>query len=1158
MDMLQQLIYLNKIKKILGHYSTKQGKVLGNKAAALKRLGLIVNSTNKDKLDVFTKVSSQNYRIRDLLNLSFSKRDVYVDTCAEQNVPIKFILGSFLNFYSQNLEKFEIFESKRKELERFFARDDYLPAITLLDDIDESFGKSIWSLDCRMALTKKIAPDNNLSHLRTGVSHRLGHISFLLSQKQLSKSPLAFQQQVTNHSFAEMRKGSKRKYAEFLSFLLLNGDLDKSQDGSLALVFTQRLYPIDKLIFITKIISEMCSNQKEHDFPMEDIHDFIVEMSAISNDPRWTNLKELISTKVNKRTNIRLESILAAYSLGDYKKTIELCNEFYQAFPEELSIIDIHAKSIYFLNKKNNATPSLPYDKFRDIVVSNLYKSYLSPKNYESSLSIAEDSKFRLGCFECVNTFMPAFYSAYPFVNQEKITKSCTLLTGSPFFITPKHLVKIKNEQFGVYNFEHDKTLTPLSKSREYRRRLEKLLNDNESNQAEIIDYLHKVEDYYDITPPEIAQLRSICFIKTSKYHELLELINNSCSQKSENTILFPISHIAQLINDEGVEIENNLELALFCFICFQTVDKDFKDIVGEFMEKYLIEFSCSKPSELLESLTELSERQLYFFDKVCSQSILSAMRKITLTKTMMLERIKIINILHGKFKYSTPTLEKEEKDIYQALLLSRLSSTHGSNKITIDSTGLYQFRKSEYENILFTLSFLKSFEEDTMKDFILEQNENAIDSENNDAPPPNINTEKSIPTHSNAVMHYYGIIYSQFIDDFIMNEEYGVVRYLSSEIRHGVMPNQMRSIFEAEHLVTEIDSEGRYKNNKFWSEKYSRRLNVYTKERIMTVFTEFSRDVDTLITKSNSWTKPLTSTPQNAVSKNAIDSAFVFLIDDERIMEFVDYIENEIKVDFSTNINEEDVIKFYKNIEDYIWSKLDECFINIKRMLNEILKSDFNSLCEELKTNLASIIDLNEFTELEHSITITRNRIIEKINHIEGWFRRPIEEVEQQVDINDSVQAAIYCLRGIYEPSEIIIDYENCTGSNKLLNNRQLLSFTRAVVTMVMNCLKHGELGKKTTTSIVILSDEKDKQTIIVKNKINSMRYQELFNSNIRDEVSKFPISRDTKKLVTEGGTGLYKAYRNIKDGFDKAEFGIDFDEQFFSQQITLVLEGV
>lgn len=162
----------------------------------------------------------------------------------------------------------------------------------------------------------------------------------------------------------------------------------------------------------------------------------------------------------------------------------------------------------------------------------------------------------------------------------------------------------------------------------------------------------------------------------------------------------------------------------------------------------------------------------------------------------------------------------------------------------------------------------LKSLGKSSISEFILHSDEVAADDMQDESVKDSV-VGNEVIKKPNAVMHFYGIIYSQFVADLIMNEEYGLVRYLSSEIRHGVMPNQMRSVFEAESLVTEIDADGNYKQNNFWVSKYKSLLNDHTKTLLKNRLNTFSSDVDKLIKASNSWTVPLTTTLINSASKD-------------------------------------------------------------------------------------------------------------------------------------------------------------------------------------------------------------------------------------------------------------------------------------------------
>ena len=99
MNIFNNLTYLNKIKKIFGNYGTKNGMLSRRKVASLKRLSLVVNGMSESNIISFSAATSQKIKIRDLMNLSFSKGGVYIGVCADSNALISLILNSFYLFY---------------------------------------------------------------------------------------------------------------------------------------------------------------------------------------------------------------------------------------------------------------------------------------------------------------------------------------------------------------------------------------------------------------------------------------------------------------------------------------------------------------------------------------------------------------------------------------------------------------------------------------------------------------------------------------------------------------------------------------------------------------------------------------------------------------------------------------------------------------------------------------------------------------------------------------------------------------------------------------------------------------------------------------------------------------------------------------------------
>jgi len=1106
----------------------------------------------KDKL-AYLEFVSKNKNVREMLNLQNPKDDKFVDAFNSYESTPSLILTSFLSYFKDNISTFLNFEKIKENIEKEVSIGDFDNALKLIDKIDQSLGKSLWSMNCRMSITYYQTKDTEALSKQAIISNgRLRHISYLLYQKYTAKSQLAYQQQSTNHLLNKLKSENNKSYASFLNIFLLGQHSSKFSELNHAVSFTQKLYALDKYIYIKEIMSAYVSKRdesrciKEFDF-------FISEIASICGSKMWSGIWGNLNKKYKIKTNDRLNEILTLYSKGDYEKTLALCDKFITDYPSELCIIDIYSKSfIYSHGKEFNTHTEIKTLSYT--LIDNLIKLYLDTKNYESMIFTLEEINFRFCCFDFIKSALPSYYLSFPFINTEKLKLSCKIAYNTSKLITPKHINIISTDDYTLHNFSNEIIPTEsLNSVRKNRSALElELLKENpDSNNVERL--LKTINSEKDLILSERFQIKSIALIKTGKINDLIKLVVNKCIEENENFVLFPTNYIARLI-ESNLDYElNNLYTSIFCYLYYKLSDQEFKDITSEFLESYLNDAAFSKPSDMLSKIELLSNEEVYFFTHVCEQDILGGMLSITTSRAMMLERIRIINLLQGKFQIASPLLEVEERGIYNTLLLNKLSTQHLANKITIDVKGLRNAKFVEYEMMLgITTTLLRT--PDKFKHTILPAEEKSPE-ENIASGGNNVDEFKTSP--SDRLEYYYGVVYSQIINDFIMHNEFGLVRYLSSEIRHGVMPNQMRSVFEANKLVTSIGVDGDYEQNTHWINMYSHRLNEIGMLHLQKCLSEFSGKVDHLINKANQWTKPVMSEKKALFDEIEKESAFQFIIDNKMIADFSSYLYPKIIDLKPTQINENHVNDFFIHIENFIWIQMDECFRKIKQMLNEKLKPEFFHICDELQRNLDKNNNTRFLSELTDAITESRNSIIEKIIHIEQWFRRPVKVIDENVSISDALNAAIYCTQGIYEPVEIYFEKKGTLSTVKNLNGNKLLCLTRALVTLFMNCLKHGR--DKAATKIKINTHTKNNRfSIEIFNSIDANDLLSLESKDVKNKVEAFPTIQKHDDLVKEGGTGLYKAYKNLADGFNDFSFSVNFNNIDFLQKVTINTESL
>ncbi|KKY80307.1 hypothetical protein OA46_20325 [Enterobacter cloacae] len=1140
----------NKIKNILGDYGKNKGRGNFGKIKALNNLSNETLLLQNEKLKNFAHSCYKNVSVKNLLNLSGFNKKTYLDLVKERTLPNEFILEMLLQFIKSNQNEFKQFVIMKNKLEEHFLRSEFSQAINVLKVIEDKFGKSIWSIDVDMAIASTQKKTENKERFIDDSSPQLYHITNYLYNKHTSHSALSFKQKSKVNIIDSIRINSSRKnYADFLSLLLLPFGMDNVRSLDNIIQYSQKLFPVDKYVFIRKAISEHVANKISNNSLVEsNIEQFVISMAELDIDDSWKGMVNVINNKPLTNTDFKVQEIIISYTEGDYESVIAKCKDYFALNPRQLILIDVLARSIIFAKKQKVYFDNINNNDIYSVLLTNLIKQYQYTEQYQSSIEVIEDISFKLSCFNFTSAISAPFYISYPYQNKDKLKTSILDVMCNGLVITPKFLHPIFSEKNNPSKIETLLERPRLTKSRSIRNKLfdhdsgRKITNDDTKL---LINELKKESD---ITIPDFYYYESTSLINIEAYNDLVEIINNKALEKRSNLILFPMQKLAKIVDDDVDNLSNPLEAAIFCHFYQRQYDKSYSDVTSFFIDKYLAHLGLNKPSDLLLNSRVINENELFLLTDVCDERVLSGLEHISDSVIMLTERLKIIDLLLEKERKDllsyemADNLSKEEVGIYQKLLVSRLTNHHAQNKINIDFNGVLSVKDDYYHSAFETMKRIKSDDFSIYLDYYLSTTQDdGIDI-------GEITSEET----TKAKTYHYSLIYSNLIDDFIMNNEFGLVRYLSSEIRHGVLPNHIRSVFEAEHLVTskvsDKDIRSSYEPPYFWLNEM-KDLESTQLLLINDYVIDFSASIDSLIQQTNNLIRP-TTIPDLREYKEAKtpDTAFLFQISDKQINFFSAYI-NSYLGQFNSS-SEMDYKGFVEVIKDFIWLILETSFHLVRRFSNEVIKPAFAKACDDLIAKINKIPDASSKSNIINKITLAKFNVNEKLSDFEEWFRKPVHELDEDVEIGAILQASKEYIDGIYTPQVIDMTFNIQEDLSWVMNNKSLLFLTRSLVTMYMNCLKHG-IHKAGTHIYVSVTSEEDGKVIKVCNQISEIQFNELSEANRIQGIADFESQIDNIKLTKEGGTGLYKVYKNISDAFPNAQFYIELEDNMFKQII-------
>ncbi|EGQ8022746.1 hypothetical protein [Vibrio vulnificus] len=1100
-----------KLERVVKHTISKIGK--NGYTAELAHADFIFHSKKFEPEQLLALLSypAYNKKLYSTFGLNQGPQSNRIFVSPKNIMPNSFNMKLFANFCNDNTNRLKEFVKLRLTFENALICGEYTKANLSLNKIDQYFGASLWSYDARLSVLTLSREDCQIDKLiKKSTELRIDHIANMLRKKHLSTTINTYLRQVLEKLLSEYRGNNQNEYIDFLSFLLVHREHDKERDIKNIISYIQQLGFLDRYVYYKMLISEYLSHTPYLEYDVDFIH-FINEMEKIGIEEFWTRSKNIIDNNYKvENGNIDQESIIKFYSEGDYNKSLELCKSSLTSNPTNLTLLEIAAKSGHYLTSADKLEIT-DYANINNVETNSLLVRVLvrlcilfeQSSIYEPTLEEINTIAFKFRCIDRLNPLRTLIFTAYPYVNEDKVLCSSKEYYLHNETVTDKYYSILKNNdpfKGKVSDYiTKEREEYKLSDSRALRLDIENSLYS--SNLTGIKEKLSIMMEYYDITKPELYQLISSFYIKTKNLKDLIKILAEECVSQPDNIRLFPIRKIIHEIekDEPDGEFRSSINSVVCCYIYMSIFDISTKEMVSEVFEDYLSYEGFITPSEKINVSKSISKVEKFFYEKICSKDIMSILLSIDNNKKLLIERLKIINTLSSKFEYQTESLLNEESELVNEILYNRVVDHHESNKISIDVDAISKSKFEDYRLFLLELCLL--------------------------------------PDRDNYIHSHFNKFYPSVLEDFIFNKSYGLVRYLSSEIRHGVLPNQIRSVLEAYNIITELGDGDIYERNLYWRDYLSDIANEDFLNEIDSKLSIFSKECDTLISMANSWPN-VSSDPNDQVS------VFNYSYKKDTISRFKEAVVSEFDLArmFETSPTNNDVEKLIKICEEFIWKETEKHFLLMKTNLNHILKPKFSTLFSNFISSVSQCSNL-----VERCMTC-RGKVIEEISLIETWFKRPTKDIGEKYNLSEIVLAAKRCFESIHSPKTIDIKIQgNYDKSQINLDSYQTLSLTRAIISMSQNALTHGIVNSSSPIIIDISID--DGVTLFVINEVSEQTKKSITKSRQVEKVNEFTLENNETKLISEGGTGLYKTYRFITDAFSKGSFKVKLEGSLFHQ---------
>ncbi|VVO40763.1 hypothetical protein [Pseudomonas fluorescens] len=616
----------------------------------------------------------------------------------------------------------------------------------------------------------------------------------------------------------------------------------------------------------------------------------------------------------------------------------------------------------------------------------------------------------------------------------------------------------------------------------------------------------------------DYLKLKSRTLILKEQYIDAINFAVDEYLENSVSCLHLPMRTLCQIAGDIP---KTSNEIFISCLIAYDIYNREHSGIFEEDKAELfddLMKFNGShRPSHIFQK-EKYSRAEIFFLKNLCIPSQLDNLINYTSNDDVVHERVAILDLLIQTRSEGYEQLRYEKDNVLETLFAEKLRAKIESAKLFVDIQALESQRKHVYRSL---------FEQ-------AKSNKGGINLEplpsNNDTAGSNDIFEivQGSALASNRKTQLLYEIFDTAVRDFALNENYGLDKYLSAEIRHIVFTTQLRSCFEKTRLVTSL-KDGAYLPNDYWLNKYNF-VHISIVEKIDNLLKVFSQRVDLILGEVNECFR-------------------VELFDREspNVFDFLAYHFRLVRVSeiVTRTNNAED---FFTQLLDYMWELASDSAKAAQELINDHLASEILNALTDLERGINYVKGDVAVADLMQEIKNARSIFTKEIEFVLNWFRFVGADDSKNLErLSVVVDATITSFESIYGHKYRKPFYASCR-SNLTLNYREARALFICLFTALENACKYGgELGQVSMDFSV-----GNAETIIAINNLMQsypgVTAEELI---LREKAKWSPEHSNLSR--EEGGSGLYKIYSTLSNSSSGFTFDIKADKTSFTALIGL-----
>lgn len=1060
-----------------------------NGRSVYQRLLSFFYNYNWDDFDSIFRILLKQPEVRKNLN-QYCEPDQMFRLDADVNIPVNRILDIYKVQFLDSKDTLQSFEKLSECVETLIINSSYKEAKIKLLEHKEEFGDSIWFISTYFNV---LALNNEYEEINKCVeSYSEGNNDGLfeliltrLYQKIKGADATSIVEDTTVNMNREFMSGGATGFAALCSLVFLPFPLYDDFETTEALSILQYFPLVDLYYYFSVLVTHLSTGHSLYEIELGTpfvikIQEVLDEINNVIESERLQAISTIFKTKKNNN-NInpyayQQDSDYVNYCQGKYPEIIDNFESNFEYGLRHIIKLNIYAKSYIYLNRR--PSDDVPY--FIKNILEHIINIYRLD-NCEKSISELLSVVIKHNNMEFSKYVLIALRNVYQRVlSDDQHAKLKVVLTygSTPISYFSKPAI--------LYNNVEVSSVGEISKLKF--EIVNQLTNFKEENYSLIKRNLTAYEDKTPIRKDYI-ELASEFFMVTNHYRDLVAFSAKELMKNANALFSLPVEEIASFIDKEGFYSK---ESVIFSYFYNKRKEKNIDYLLNETFEEFILEKNISRPSEYLQNVQEITIEESFIYQEIANISVIDYLGCFDNSGDLSSERLKILEHLRRLNSINTEDYDSEYFHIIDNYITETGVTKMSHSKITVNKA---QFIKS---NTSAVIGYMKSYR--------------AAQSDASDNVFTDTKSYKERVAYAKGEKNELAVgMFEELTRGFLSNDEYGLDKTLSSEIRHSFFSNQICSSLQESDILAELNLDGKYQTDEYWDNKYN-----YVSQSILKcveeVICDFTKKINTLIERAESWMR---------VGSTSSSTEKVFIFTSLEMNDFINIKAQLRDADFPSQILESSY--------NILISQLDIKLVEMKKMLNEVFLSEIDELFRELTNNIIEARQGASLNDLLSSIRKSHESIKDDIKTISEWFSLKTSVVEGPLPIDNIFKIAKKCFRGCFSAQNNITLK---VSEKSLIEASHVSPLVFTLINCFHNASKYGSKNCEVETKYEISPTGFD---LVIKNNITKAHYEEL-NSEVIVELSdKLQNMNSSELLKVEGNSGLYKSTHKLKESSAK-----------------------